>query len=61
MLFGQVGFFLDFGLPPPLALIWAGNIGFDRMLGFGLKYPQGFGYTHLGRIGAVAKCIAAPS
>ncbi|GAA0715788.1 DUF4260 domain-containing protein [Dokdonella soli] len=33
------------------ALIWAAHIGFDRTLGYGLKYSAGFGYTHLGRIG----------
>jgi hypothetical protein len=33
------------------ALIWVAHIGFDRMLGYGLKYPSGFGETHLGRIG----------
>ena len=33
------------------ALIWAGHIGFDRMLGFGLKYPDAFGATHLGWMG----------
>jgi hypothetical protein len=32
-------------------LIWAAHIGFDRGLGYGLKYPSGFGDTHLGRIG----------
>lgn len=32
-------------------LIWCAHIGFDRALGYGLKYPQGFGFTHLGRIG----------
>ena len=30
------------------ATIWFCHIGFDRMLGFGLKYTRGFGYTHLG-------------
>lgn len=30
-----------------LALIWAAHIGFDRLLGYGLKYPTGFGRTHL--------------
>ncbi len=30
-----------------IALIWAGHIGFDRGLGYGLKYPTGFGATHL--------------
>ena len=32
-----------------VALIWVAHIGFDRALGFGLKYPTGFGDTHLGR------------
>ncbi|WP_347985814.1 DUF4260 domain-containing protein [Methylomonas sp. AM2-LC] len=33
-----------------LALIWFVHIGFDRMLGYGLKYPEGFKVTHLGTI-----------
>lgn len=33
------------------ALIWIAHIGTDRLLGYGLKYPSGFGDTHLGRIG----------
>jgi len=32
-------------------LIWCAHIGFDRALGYGLKYSAGFGFTHLGRIG----------
>jgi len=40
---------------PPLALsiamIWLAHIGFDRALGYGLKYSAGFTFTHLGRIG----------
>lgn len=32
-------------------LIWSAHIGFDRMLGYGLKYSSGFTATHLGRIG----------
>ena len=32
-------------------LIWLAHVGFDRMLGYGLKYREGFGATHLGRIG----------
>jgi hypothetical protein len=31
-----------------LALIWVAHIGFDRAIGYGLKYPSGFGHTHLG-------------
>ncbi len=42
-------------IPEPLtlsvALIWLAHIGFDRALGYGLKYQAGFGFTHLGRIG----------
>lgn len=33
------------------ALIWAAHIGFDRMLGYGLKYRAAFGATHLGSRG----------
>jgi hypothetical protein len=33
-----------------IALIWAAHIGFDRLLGFGLKYPDGFRETHLQRV-----------
>ena len=49
---------VGFGFAPPLmlslALIWLSHIGFDRALGYGLKYQAGFGFTHLGRIGKVA-------
>jgi hypothetical protein len=48
-----------FGFAPPLllsiAMIWLAHIGFDRMLGYGLKYSAGFGFTHLGRIGKEAR------
>jgi len=30
-----------------LSLIWIAHIGFDRMLGYGLKYPTRFKDTHL--------------
>jgi hypothetical protein len=33
-----------------LALIWAAHIGFDRLIGYGLKYPTGFRDTHLQRV-----------
>ncbi len=35
----------------PLAFIWGAHVGFDRALGYGLKYPAAFRDTHLGRIG----------
>jgi hypothetical protein len=31
----------------PFALIWFNHIGVDRLMGYGLKYPQGFAATHL--------------
>ena len=31
-----------------VALIWIAHIAVDRLLGMGLKYPKGFGVTHLG-------------
>jgi hypothetical protein len=34
-----------------IALIWFAHIGFDRALGYGLKYPSAFQNTHMGRIG----------
>ncbi len=36
----------------PLACIWFAHVGFDRALGYGLKYASGFSDTHLGPIGA---------
>lgn len=39
------------GRPPVVACLWAAHIGFDRALGYGLKYPSAFGDTHLGRVG----------
>src|SRR5262249_8821691 len=40
-----------------VGLIGLGHIGFDRLLGYGLKYPLGFGYTQLGRMGKEATNI----
>jgi hypothetical protein len=43
---------IGWGLAVPVlfgpALIWAAHIGFDRALGYGLKYGTAFGATHLG-------------
>jgi hypothetical protein len=33
----------------PYALIWINHIAVDRLLGYGLKYPAGFKWTHLSR------------
>ncbi|MCU1250334.1 MAG: hypothetical protein JWQ49_3363 [Edaphobacter sp.] len=34
-------------LAPAIALIWTAHIVFDRLLGYGLKYPTHFRDTHL--------------
>jgi len=39
----------------PVALIWINHIAVDRLLGFGLKYSDGFGWTHLGYVGKKAR------
>lgn len=36
-----------------ISLIWFAHIGFDRVLGYGLKSPLGFRITHLGVIGGM--------
>jgi hypothetical protein len=48
---------IAFGQPLVLgiALIWLAHVGFDRALGYGLKYGAGFTFTHLGRIGRKPK------
>jgi hypothetical protein len=50
---------IGFAFAPPIvlsvALIWLAHIGFDRALGYGLKYSNGFAFTHLGPIGWGAK------
>jgi len=42
-------------IPLAVGLIWCAHIGFDRALGYGLKYSSGFGVTHLGLIGRAAR------
>lgn len=46
-----VGILLSLPVAVTAGLIWAAHIGFDRALGYGLKYSVGFGFTHLGLIG----------
>lgn len=44
---GVVG---DWHLVTAIGLVWLAHIGFDRVLGYGLKYPEGFKQTHLQRV-----------
>ncbi|MEX2263638.1 MAG: DUF4260 domain-containing protein [Bryobacteraceae bacterium] len=41
------GFSQQHALTIGLSLIWIAHIGFDRALGFGLKFPQAFRPTHI--------------
>ena len=49
-----VGVVLDHRLALLVSGLWLAHIGFDRMFGYGLKYPTGFRDTHLGPIGRKA-------
>jgi hypothetical protein len=44
---GSVAFWADIRMALLVALIWAGHIGADRLVGYGLKFESGFKDTHL--------------
>lgn len=46
-----VGVVLSAPVALAAGLIWTAHIGFDRAMGYGLKYADGFSSTHLGTIG----------
>ena len=46
-----IGLLTDDTLSSAIAMIWIAHIGMDRALGYGLKYGDAFGHTHLGAIG----------
>jgi len=51
---------MGLGLVPvywQVPLVWIGHIGFDRALGYGLKYPTSFRDTHLGQLGRTGGSI----
>jgi hypothetical protein len=41
---------LDWSLGLQIALIWTAHIGLDRVVGYGLKYPDDFKHTHLNQV-----------
>ena len=45
------GILLNMPVELAAGIIWCAHIGFDRALGYGLKYASGFGHTHLGLVG----------
>ena len=46
-----IAYGLDWKVGYGLAIIWVAHIAMDRLLGYGLKKPEGFEHTHLGKIG----------
>ena len=44
------GTFMENPLYFLLALIWLAHIGMDRLVGFGLKYPEGRKVTHFNKL-----------
>lgn len=50
VLFGAAGWWLGWSWAAPVALIWLAHIGMDRMVGYGLKYPDAFKHTHLDEV-----------
>ena len=42
-----LGWFMVFPFVSAMALIWIAHIGFDRAVGYGLKYAAGFKINHL--------------
>lgn len=55
------GFVLSIPTVVCAGIIWCAHIGFDRALGYGLKYSEGFGFTHLGRIGRLSSVTLNPT
>ncbi len=49
--FFVIGYASDARLLVGFSLIWFAHIGFDRGLGYGLKFTSSFKDTHLGHIG----------
>jgi hypothetical protein len=45
-----IAYFSDRSSLFPICLIWVAHIGFDRLLGYGMKYDADFKDTHLNRV-----------
>jgi hypothetical protein len=50
LILGAVAWWLAWPVVLPVSLIWLSHIGMDRMVGYGLKYPEGFKSTHFERV-----------
>jgi hypothetical protein len=54
LLLAAIGLLFSVSALVTVALIWVAHIGFDRLVGYGLKYGAGFNYTHLDLIGRMS-------
>lgn len=50
VLLGLAGWWFGLSWTAPVSLIWLAHIGMDRMVGYGLKYPDGFKQNHMHRV-----------
>ena len=51
IIIAAIGYFLQNEVVIVIGILLFAHSCFDRMLGYGLKYPDSFQNTHLGRIG----------
>ena len=51
IMIAAIGYFLQNEVVIVIGILLFAHSCFDRMLGYGLKYPDSFQNTHLGRIG----------
>jgi hypothetical protein len=47
LVLGALGFWTNTSIALLVAFVWAGHIGADRLVGYGLKFDSGFKETHL--------------
>ncbi|MCP9291802.1 DUF4260 domain-containing protein [Gracilimonas sediminicola] len=45
------GYFAEIGWLIAIGIVFLSHAAFDRIFGYGLKFPDDFKHTHLGRIG----------
>lgn len=57
---GGAAVWLDVRLALLVAVVWAGHIGADRFVGYGLKYEDGFQNTHLSTQPVPVDALAEP-
>ena len=51
IIIAATGYFLQNEVVTAIGILLFAHSSFDRMLGYGLKYPDSFQNTHMGRIG----------